>query len=154
MGKGGSRGSRRVNEDGLNAEQEMFCELYATDREFFGDGVNSYIEAYDIEVGHGEGKATYESCRSSSSTLLTKPNILKRIDELLSEDGFNDQYVDKTLKFLITQKANLTVTLGAISAYNALKGRVKQKIDHTHKLIGVVKHFYEQADEHEKITDK
>jgi hypothetical protein len=42
----------------LNPKQELFCELYATDREFFGNGVQSSIEAYDVSVGHGEGKTT------------------------------------------------------------------------------------------------
>jgi hypothetical protein len=31
----------------LNPKQEQFCQLYASDREFFGNGVESYIEVYE-----------------------------------------------------------------------------------------------------------
>lgn len=32
----------------LTPKQLLFCRLYASDREFFGNGVQSYIEAYHI----------------------------------------------------------------------------------------------------------
>lgn len=154
LGKGGYKGTRRVNEDHLNAEQEEFCQIYTSEGEFFGDGTNSYIEAYDIEVGRGEGRVTYESCRSSASRLLTNVNILKRIDELLSEEGFSEQYADKTLKFLMTQKANLNVTLGAVGEFNKLRGRIRDKIDHTHQVLGIVKMVYDEADRLAKGSKK
>ena|SRR5215203_294398 len=36
-----------TKETKLNPKQESFCKLYATDREFFGNGVESYIEVYN-----------------------------------------------------------------------------------------------------------
>ena len=34
----------------LNPKQKKFCELFASDREFFGNGVQSYIEAYEPNI--------------------------------------------------------------------------------------------------------
>ena len=34
----------------LTPQQELFCQLYAGDREFFGNGVQSYIEAYKVDT--------------------------------------------------------------------------------------------------------
>ena len=34
----------------LTPQQELFCQLYAGDREFFGNGVQSYIEAYNVDT--------------------------------------------------------------------------------------------------------
>ena len=79
-------------EVGLNPKQEKFCLLYASDKEFFGNGVQSYIEAYEPkEVGNW-----YATARSNASQLLTNTNILRRIDELL-EIEINNSFVDKRL---------------------------------------------------------
>lgn len=136
-GKGGSLGGRRVNEDGLNAEQEEFCQLYASDREFFGNGTQSYIEAYDIKVGIGKGCTSYDTCKYRAHQLLTNPRVLKRIDEILEDGGLNNTFVDKQLKFLITQSAEFRPKLGAIQEYNKLKGRITEL--HKHDFGGLEK---------------
>ena len=110
----------------LTLPQERFCLLYAGDREFFGNGVQSYMEAYNIDSSK---RGAYNSARVSAHYLLTNPNILKRIDELLTEEGLNDVFVDKQLKFTITQCADISSKIRAINEYNKLKGRHKaQKI--------------------------
>jgi hypothetical protein len=106
----------------LNLREERFCILYASDREFFGNGVQSYIEAYNIDLTK---KGAYNTARVSAHDLLTKPNILKKIDKLLDDEGLNDTFVDKQLKFAITQCANINAKIKAITEYNALKGRRK-----------------------------
>lgn len=112
----------------LNLRQKAFCELFASDREFFGNGTQSYIEAYDIDTNK---KGAYASARTSAYELLTKPDILKRIDELLELNGLNDQSVDKELNFLVIQKADFGSKLGAIREYNKLKQRVADRMEHT-----------------------
>ncbi len=64
---------RQRNELDLTPKQERFCQLYASDRQFFGNGVQSYIEAYNIDVSK---PGAYNSARSSSYENLTKPDIL------------------------------------------------------------------------------
>ena len=111
----------------LTIRQEAFCQNFCSPDEFFGNGVQSYIDAYSIDVGI---KGQYNVARVGAHDNLTKPAILHRIDELLSNGGLNDQHVDKQLHFLITQKAEMGTSLGAIKEYNKLKGRITEKIEH------------------------
>ena len=108
----------------LNPRQEKFCRLYASDREFFGNGVQSYIEAYEPD----RSKPNWNNAaRTRASELLTKRNILKRIDELFEAGGLNDQYVDKQMEKLITQDADFKAKMAAIKEYNKLKQRITEK---------------------------
>lgn len=108
----------------LNPRQEKFCQLYASDREFFGNGVQSYIEAYEPDQSKSNW---YNTARSRASALLTNSNILRRIDELLELGELNDQFVDKQLAKLILQDADFTSKISAIREYNKLKQRIKEK---------------------------
>lgn len=104
-----------------NINWENFCQEWTSPGEFFGHGTDSYIEAFDVNTtqpGHRN------SARASASRLLAKPVILERINQLLEEGGLNDQFVDKQLQLLITQKADMGTSLGAIREYNKLKKRV------------------------------
>lgn len=112
----------------LTPKQELFCQLFASDREFFGNGVQSYAEAYNIDL---TTKGGYSVARSGASENLTKPDILKRIDELLDFNGFNDQAVDKQLKFVIEQSADFGSKVAAIREYNKLKQRITDKSEQT-----------------------
>jgi len=69
--------------------------------------------------------------------LLTNDSILKRVDELL-DIYINDQVVDKELAFVIIQKAELSSKVSAIKEYNQVKGRIKQRMEHTGDII--IKH--------------
>jgi Terminase small subunit len=111
----------------LNPKQEFFCQLYATDREFFGNGTQSYIEAYDPDQSKPNW---YNTARSRASELLTSPNVLARINELL-DLTLNDPHVDKQLALVITQNADYSSKVAAIREYNKLKQRIVEKIDHT-----------------------
>lgn len=110
----------------LNPKQETFCNLYATDRSFFGNGVQAYIEAYDPDQSRGNW---YKSAQASASRLLSNVIILARINELLELHGLNDTFVDKQLELLITQNADTKTKLGAIKEYNNLKTRITKNID-------------------------
>lgn len=118
----------KKQENKLTPKQELFCRIYASDREFFGNGTQSYIEAYGIDPAE---KGAYLRARVEASKLLTKPNILRRIDDYFEAGGLNDSFVDKQLEKLITQDADYKAKLGAIREYNALKSRIQKKIDIT-----------------------
>lgn len=115
-----------MNEDRtLNPKQEKFCQLYATDKEFFGNGVESYVEVYDVDQSKPNW---YKSACSSASRLLSNVKVCERINTLLEEGGLNDQFVDKQLVFLITQHADFGSKMAAIREYNQLKSRITKNI--------------------------
>ena len=112
----------------LTPQQELFCQLYASNREFFGNGVQSYIEAYGVDTSK---PGWYRTARACASENLTKPNILERIDEIFEAHGLNDQFVDKQLEKLIVQDADFSAKMKAIAEYNKLKSRITEKKDIT-----------------------
>ena len=114
----------------LNPKQEQFCQLYATDREFFGNGVQSYIEVYKPSTS---SRNWYKSACVSASQLLSNIKVYDRINELLDENGLNDAFVDKQLLMLISQQSDFGAKASAIREYNKLKARIIEKIDHTSK---------------------
>ncbi len=111
-------------EDTLNLLQERFCQLFATDREFFGNGVQTYLEVYDIDKSKPNWYKTACVC---ASQLLSNPKVCQRINELIEEGGLNDQHVDKQLYLLVTQDADYKSKNMAIREYNRLKKRVDDK---------------------------
>lgn len=110
----------------LNPKQELFCKLYASDREFFGNGLQSYAEAYGLDL---EKKGQINVAKACAYELLTKPYILSRIDELFESRGLNDTFVDKQLEKLIIQDADFKTKVMAIKEYNALKQRITKKFE-------------------------
>lgn len=123
-----TEGSRGI----LTVQEELFCNIYASDKELFGNGVQSYIEAFDITVGKGKGMMSYDTCKYMAHKLLTRPKILKRINEIYEGRGLNDAFVDKQLEKLITQDAEFRPKLGAIQEYNKLKKRTTDEVKHVH----------------------
>lgn len=119
----------------LTPKRERFCQLYVSE-EFFGNGVQSYIEAYNLTI---ESQADYNSARAAASRLLTNVNVCDRINELLDDAGLNDQFVDKQLLFMITQQADFAQKMAAIREYNKLKSRITDhvKLDANMEIKGV-----------------
>jgi len=116
--------------DKLNPKQELFCKLYATEQEFFGNGVQTYIEVYEPNQSKPNW---YKNACSSASEMLSNPKVFKRINELLSDEGLNDAFVDKQLLFVISQHDDKSSKVAAIREYNKLRARIIEKIDHTTK---------------------
>ena len=110
--------------DKLNPRQELFCRYYATNKDFFGSGIDAYAEAYEVDVSRPNWR---DSVYVSASRLLSRDKIIARISLLLEETGFNDSVVDRELSFLITQHADFSNKLGAIREYNKLKKRIDDK---------------------------
>jgi len=108
----------------LNDRQEKFCQLYATEEEFFGNGVAAYLEVYDIDKTKPNW---YKTACAAAAQSLGNIKVINRISELLTTEGFNDANVDKQLNFLIGQFSDFKSKLGAIREYNNLKQRITEK---------------------------
>lgn len=111
--------------DKLTRRQEMFCQLYATEKEFLGNWVQSYLEVYNIDRSK---KWWYDTACICASQLLSNPKVYTRINDLLTLEWFNDQNVDKQLLHLINQHAEWSSKLWAIREYNKIKQRITDKI--------------------------
>lgn len=118
-----------IEDDKLNLQQELFCQNYvSSDKEFFGNGVQSYINAYNPN----KSKPTwYKTTCVDASQLLSNPKVSVRINELLESRGLNDENVDKQILFLINQHSDFSAKIAAIKEYNQLRDRIKKRIDLT-----------------------
>lgn len=114
-----------ADKEKLTPKQEEFCRLYASDREFFGNGTQAYVEAYNINLA---SEGAYIASAASASRLLKNAKVLERINEYLSEVALNDAHVDKQMAFVITQNADLNAKNQAIKEYNRVKKRVEAKL--------------------------
>lgn len=103
---------------------DRFCHYYTSCEEFFGDGTNSYLMAYNLDPNNPKDVA---NARSSASRLLVDPRILNRIDIYLTEDGFNNGFIDKQLLLVAKQNADFSSKMAAIREYNKLKQRIVDK---------------------------
>lgn len=110
---------QKVNK--LSLQQEEFCQLYiSSDRELYGNGTNCYIEAYKPDK---KKPNWYNTARACASRMLTRTNIINRINELLEEQGFNDENVEKQHLFLLNQHNDLKTKMKAVDHYYKLKGK-------------------------------
>lgn len=125
----------------LNPRQEKFCQNFVSS-DFFGNGVQSYIDAYEPDMGKPNA---YNTARAVSSTMLTNVNILARINELFEASGFNDAHIDKQLLIVINQNADFPSKVRAISEYNKLKSRITDKIQLSGN-VGVYKVGYKKKE--------
>ena len=112
-----------ITKNKLTPKQEQFCKNFVSASEFFGNGVQSYINAYGIDV---EEKGQYDVAKIGAYENLTKPNINERINELLEDQGLNDANVDKQLGLVINQNAEFGNKVAAIREYNKLKKRTER----------------------------
>jgi len=129
---------KKINGDDLTLKQKKFCELFASDKEFLGNGTQSYIEAFDVNTNK---PGQYNKARANASKLLAKSNILSYINKILEEMSLNEANADKQLAFLMSQQADFGSKLGAIREFNALKQRIQKKIDHTGEIKFVVNKY-------------
>lgn len=123
----------------LNPKQEKFCQLYASDKEFFGNGVESYLEAYSLPPNR------YNTALANASRLLTNASVLARINELL-DIILSDEVVDKELAFVVLQKKDLSSKVQAIREYN----RVRKRVEDTPQInlnLGILLTKIEQAND-------
>lgn len=111
------------NTTDLNINMQKFCENFVS-KDFFGNGVQSYIDAYEVDLTQ---KGGYDSAKAGAYRLLLDKRITDHINSLLEKEGLNDEFVDKQLLMLITQNADFAAKAKAISEYNKLKARITDK---------------------------
>lgn len=111
----------------LNENQELFCKLYVS-KEFFGNGVQTYIEVYKPDQSQ---KNWYQTACAVSSRMLSNAKVCARINSLLDAAGLNDTFVDKQLLFLLTQHSDFGNKMAAIKEYNKLKMRIIDQTKNT-----------------------
>lgn len=158
----------------LKPADEMFCQLFVMGGPETRDNqYASYLKAFNLQeeldalsdepeykevTNEKTGEVTLEPIRDSSprayraklirnsaSILYAKPYIQARCIQLLNA-LLKDEIVDAELAKIIMQKDVTEATkLNAIKEYNALRQRIIKKEEHTHKMVGVVKHVYERA---------
>lgn len=117
----GRQGRVKEIKDNLNSNQLHFCELFvSSDKEFFGNGVQSYIESYEPDQTRPNW---YKNACSRASELLSNPKVMAKISSLLEVGGFNDENVEKQHTFLINQYTDLGVKQRALSDFYKLKGK-------------------------------
>lgn len=114
-----------IQDNGLTMKEEIFCRCYATTREYFGNGVQSYIEAYKPDMSK---KNWYIVARSRARDLLTNAHIMKRINSLLSDEGWNHGNMDKQLLFVASQYSDLKSKVNAVKEYNRVTKRVDESV--------------------------
>jgi len=106
----------------INAKQKLFCELYCSfEHEMYGNATRCYMKAY--------GQNNYLTATSSAKQLISKPEIMAYINKLLSNEGFNDQNVDKQHLFIINQHKDLPTKMKGIQEYNKLKKRITDRME-------------------------
>ena len=116
----------------LTIRQKRFCQLYATDIDFMGNGAQAYLEVYDVDTSQ---PGWYKTACACASRLLSNAKVYNYINDLLESNGLNDQFVDKQLLYLIQQHDDKWNKLGAIKEYNKLKQRITDKIQWEMTLI-------------------
>lgn len=129
----------------LTPQQEKFCQFFVADKGCTGNATQSYIKAYNIDVGDGPEQTSNAAARKRASELFTNRNIKARINEILTQRGLNDQFVDSQLQFLIAQHEDWNVKLKAIKEYNRLNNRIKGSDDSD--VYTFFEAVYEEADE-------
>lgn len=123
-GKRGRASKIMLNEFGCTPQQALFAELYVS-KEFYGNGVESYVEAYQPDKAN---PTWYNIAKTQASKLLTNTNVCSYINSLLDHEGLNDQFVDKQLLHLITQHNDGRTKVAAIREYNKLKKRIDDRL--------------------------
>src|ERR1035437_7046548 len=117
-----------MEKEKLTLKQEIFCQEWV---DTVGNGTRAALKAFDIEGKEAydlketlfEEKARIESVAASmANEYLRKPNVSKRIDEILNERGFNEVSVKREHFKVIRQDDDLSVKQRGISDFYKLKG--------------------------------
>ena len=103
----------------LTSKQELFCKLFATDRDCFGNGTQAYLKAFSTK----EKPITYQSARQLSYLLLTKVDITALIRKLMNI-FISNEVVDTELAAVMLQWSDISSKVAAIREYNRVKGRI------------------------------
>ena len=104
----------------LNKQQMAFCEVFAKKPDIMGSATEAYKLVYGV---------SHEIAKTAGNRLLKDPRVVAQINAFLSEEGFNDENVDKQHLFIINQHKDLNVKMKGIEHYNRLKKRIENKME-------------------------
>lgn len=116
--------------EGLNEKQKLFCFLYVTDKDCFGNVTKAYKKAYNC---------TLVVANKNAHRFMVNNGIIAYIDKLLL-DFYNEHEADTQLSYLMKQNKDTVTKLGAIKEFNKLKNRITEKVDLTskgEKILGI-----------------
>ena len=113
----------KIDKKWLTAKQELFCQLYSTNMDYYGNWTQAYAMAYDKDL---KDKNDNKIARMWASRMLTNDNILSRVREL-QNSFLSDEMIDKELSFVALQRNDLGAKMRAINEYNKLKQRITDK---------------------------
>lgn len=139
-----------VEEDknNLTLKSEIFCQAWV---DCIGNGTQAALAAFDItgkeiiDEGPKKGKTGFVTVKSKeewkekvrkvqnvaasvAKEYLRKPHILKRIDEIVAERGFNDAFAQREHFKLMAQDKDLSSKMRALSDYYKLKGKYAPEV--------------------------
>jgi signal transduction histidine kinase len=134
----------------ITLEQESFCQHFVSPGEFYGNGTQAYIFAYNIDTSV---RGQYNAARANASRLLTLDNINKRINDLIETGGFNTEHMDKRLLHWANQNEDGNSSIRAIQEFNKLKQRITEHVEHEIK-VPVTSIIINPISNGKKDTDK
>lgn len=102
----------------LNNKQQLFCKYYIDNK---WNATKAYMKAYSSK--------NEKTARTNASRLLTNANILREIDQILSDSWLNNHFIDIELLSLIKQSDNPNVKIRAITEYNKLARRYDEWVN-------------------------
>lgn len=105
----------------LTEKQKLFCYLFTTDKDCFGNTTKAYRTAFNC---------TYDSAKANGARLITNDSIIAYINKLL-DDSFSEKEADRALSSVMRQTKDLPSRVAAIREFNKLKQRITEKTDVT-----------------------
>ena len=118
------------NKTKLPLKQELFCRLWV---ENMGNGAQAALGSFNIKGKEllstlkptdKRAKKIKNTAGAMASEYLRKPNILKRIDEILDESGLDDKSI-KRVHYRLLHFGKDEIALKALIECYKLKGKYK-----------------------------
>lgn len=111
---------------GLQPQQVEFCLQYVNNPIGTGRGAESAVMAYGYDTSNKLGK---QNAYNTATRNLKHPQCQTLIDILNDTMGLNDQYVDKRLMEIISDRSDNKTAVLALQEYNKVRNRIKTQQD-------------------------
>lgn len=104
----------------------------------------------EVEELQKKKRKVFSTASSMAYEYLRKPEIIKRIDEILEDRGFNDEAV-KREHFKLIAGSKDEVRIRAIDSYYRLKGKFIDKTEHSGPGGGPIEVKYKELSDEELL---
>lgn len=129
----------------LNEKQQLFAELYISDKNCFGNATLAYRTAYNLTP------TQYKAAAVSAHHLLRNPNVKAYVNKVLKAQ-MKDEAVDSEIGKIIKQDRDLVSKGMMIKEYNKLRQRITEKSEVVHKFPKpILDHVRTQNDKKDSI---